>query len=238
MLANNEVGSIQDIQAIGTACRDRNIIFHTDATQALGKVPFDVEAMKIDLASFSAHKIYGPKGVGALYVDRSRLGDRVSALIVGGGHEWGIRSGTLNVPGIVGFGSAVQLACDGIGEESTRVRALRDKLVECIKSCVPSITINTYLDRSLPGLINISFHGIDADSLLLEMPGIALSSGSACTSAEATPSHVLTAMGRNDRSARSSVRFGIGRFNTEEEIAYVGKQLLRSVKRLRAMAPA
>lgn len=237
MAANNEIGTLQDIHAIGSICRKAGVAFHVDATQAVGKTPFDVRLMNIDIASFSAHKVYGPKGVGALYLDSERLGGKIDPQIVGGGHEWGLRSGTLNVAGIVGFGRAVEIACELGMAEARRIAALRDMLQRLILEKIPGVTVNGRVELSLPGVLNVSFEGVDADSLLLEMPEVALSSGSACTSANPMPSHVLKAIGLSDELATASVRFGLGRFNTPEEVEYVACQLSAAVARLRAMAP-
>ncbi|MCA6221683.1 cysteine desulfurase family protein [Photorhabdus antumapuensis] len=237
MAANNEIGSIQKIEEIGAICKERDIPFHTDATQALGKIKFDVQRMNISLASFSAHKIYGPKGVGALYIDSRNKNITLSPLIVGGGHERGLRSGTLNVPGIVGFGRAVELSVKNLPDESMRLRYLRDLLRLYIIENMADVRINGHLTECLPGLLNVSFNGLDADSLLLELSEIALSSGSACTSANRAPSHVLKAIGVSDAQAQASVRFGLGRFNNEDEIRYVCLRLEKAVNKLRSMAP-
>lgn len=238
MLANNEVGTVQSIGTVGAACRSKGILFHTDATQGIGKTEFDVQSMKVDLASFSAHKVYGPKGVGALYIDSDRLRTQLTPQMVGGGHEWGLRSGTLNVPGIVGFGKAVEVILERGPDENKRIRSLRDALLDYVLEHIPDTIVNGAPDRALPGVLNVSFKGVDADSLLLELPDFALSSGSACTSASAAPSHVPKAMGLSDRLARASVRFGLGRFNTIEEIDRLGRHLASAVARLRAMAPS
>lgn len=238
MAANNETGTLQPIEEIGAICRDHGVVFHTDATQALGKTALDVKRMGIGMAAFSAHKIHGPKGVGALYVDSTDPRAALSPLIVGGGHERGLRSGTLNVPGIVGFGRAVELAVKRRDAESTRVGRLRGMLRDYLLANVPDIAINGHPTACLPGTLNISFAGVDASSLLLELPDIALSSGSACTSALHSPSHVLLAMGASASRIQSSVRIGIGRFNNEEETGYVGRRLAEAVAMLRAMAPA
>ncbi|EYU14500.1 cysteine desulfurase family protein [Photorhabdus aegyptia] len=237
MAANNEIGSIQKIEEIGAICKERDIPFHTDATQALGKIKFDVQRMNISLASFSAHKIYGPKGVGALYIDSRNKNIALAPLIVGGGHERGLRSGTLNVPGIVGFGRAVELSVKNLPDESMRLRYLRDLLRSYIIENVADVRINGHLTECLPGLLNVSFNGVDADSLLLELSEVALSSGSACTSANRAPSHVLKAIGLSDAQAQASVRFGLGRFNNEDEIRYVCLRLQKAVNKLRSMAP-
>ncbi|MCW7762348.1 cysteine desulfurase family protein [Photorhabdus luminescens] len=237
MAANNEIGSIQKIEEIGAICKERDIPLHTDATQALGKIKFDVQRMNISLASFSAHKIYGPKGIGAFYIDSRNKNIALAPLIVGGGHERGLRSGTLNVPGIVGFGRAVELSVKNLPDESMRLRYLRDLLRLYIIENVADVRINGHLTECLPGLLNVSFNGLDADSLLLELSEVALSSGSACTSANRAPSHVLKAIGLSDAQAQASVRFGLGRFNNEDEIRYVCLRLQKAVNKLRSMAP-
>ncbi|MDC9604099.1 cysteine desulfurase family protein [Xenorhabdus griffiniae] len=237
MSANNEIGSLQKIEEIGAICKEHDIFFHTDATQALGKIEFDVQRMNISLASFSAHKIYGPKGIGALYINSHDKNIALSPLIVGGGHERGLRSGTLNVPGIVGFGRAVELSVQSLPDESQRLRHLRNLLRQYIIENMDGIRINSHLTECLPGLLNVSFEGIDADSLLLELSNIALSSGSACTSANRAPSHVLKAIGLSNEQAQSSVRFGLGRFNNEDEIRYVCLHLKEAISKLRSMVP-
>lgn len=237
MTANNETGTIQDIAAIGALCRARGVLFHTDATQAVGKIPFDVTALSVDLASFASHKLYGPKGVGALYIDRSVIGGRLVAEMDGGGHENKYRSGTLNVPGIAGFGKAIDICTTDLATETARITAHRDALHDALMSRIEDIHFNGDPLRCLPGVRNFSFVGIDADSLLLELGDIALSAGSACTSAQTTPSHVLTALGLSDDLAQASVRFSIGRFNTAEEIAYTAESCIEAVTRLRAMSP-
>lgn len=237
MAANNETGTLQKIEEIGAICQKRNVPFHTDATQAFGKVAFDVRRMNISLAIFSAHKIYGPKGVGALYVNTADPRLTLSPLIVGGGHERGLRSGTLNVPGIVGFGHAAQLAMENLPAESARLCELRNRLRQSLIDTIPCIRINGHLTECLPGVLNVSFSGVDAGSLLLELPDVALSSGSACTSAQPALSHVLLAMGASDQQIRASVRIGVGRFNSESEIRYVSQRLAEAVKILRSMAP-
>lgn len=237
MAANNEIGTLQKIDEIGEICKKHDIIFHTDATQALGKIEFDVQRMNISLASFSAHKIYGPKGVGVLYHNSQNRNIMISPMAVGGGHELGLRSGTLNVPGIVGLGRAVELAVANLATESSRLRDLRKILYLHIINKVPYSRINGHLTECLPGLLNVSFDGVDADSLLLELSKVALSSGSACNSAQRTPSHVLKAIGISDAQAQASVRFGLGRFNNENEIRYVCHHLEEAVKTLRSMVP-
>jgi cysteine desulfurase len=236
MLANNETGIVQDMAAIARLCRDKGVVLHTDATQALGRIDVDMDGLDIGLASFSGHKLYGPKGIGVLYV-RGDLRRRLLMQMHGGGHENGLRSGTLNVPGIVGFAAALDLCMAELSTESLRMSALRKQLHDTISLQLENVRLNGDPYHTLPGTLNLSFAQTDADSILLAMPDIALSSGSACTSAKAEPSHVLKAMGVSDELARASIRFGIGRFNTEEEIAYVARRCVATVKRLRAMSP-
>jgi cysteine desulfurase len=235
MAANNEIGVIQPVREIGAICREKRAMFHCDAAQAFGKIPIDVEADGIDLLSVSAHKLYGPKGVGALYVRRRRV--RLAAQMDGGGHEFGMRSGTLNVPGIVGFGEAAAIAAREMDQDAARIGALRDRLLAALAAEL-EIVVNGSLGRRLAGNLNVSFRGVDADALLMAMPEVALSTGSACSSAEVAPSHVLRAIGVSAEMARSAVRFGLGRFNTEEEIDSVAGRVVEAVKRLRRLAPA
>jgi cysteine desulfurase len=239
MLANNEIGTVQDVATIGKICRQRQVLFHTDATQGVGKIPFSVIEMNVDMASFTAHKLYGPKGVGALYLSREIPPEfRVDAQIDGGGHERGYRSGTLNVPGIVGFAKALELCVAELPAEAERIARLRDRLHTALTVELGGIRRNGHPTRCLPGLLNISFASIEADSLLLALPDLALSSGSACTSASIAPSHVLTALGLSDELAQASVRFGIGRFNAELDIEHVANRCITEVGRLRAMFPS
>jgi cysteine desulfurase len=234
MYANNEIGVIQPVAEIGAICRETGALFHCDAAQAFGKIPLDLDAAHIDLMSMSAHKICGPKGVGALYVRRRRV--RLSAQMDGGGHEYGMRSGTLNVPAIVGFGEAAAICAREMAEEAERVAALRDRLLAAFAAEL-DVVVNGSMDRRLPGNLNVSFRGVDADALLMSMPEIALSTGSACTSATVEPSHVLRALGLSPEMAHSAVRFGIGRFTTGEEIDYVARRVVGAAKRLRSLAP-
>ncbi|MBX3161476.1 MAG: IscS subfamily cysteine desulfurase [Deltaproteobacteria bacterium] len=238
MVANNEIGVVQPIEAIGAAVKARNpkALFHTDAVQAFGKVPFDVEKAKVDLAAVSAHKLYGPKGIGALWV-RRKPRVRIDPIIDGGGHERGMRSGTLPVPLIVGFGKAAALAMDEMAAETLRVRALRDRLYRGITSRLTETYVNGSLECRLPGNLNISFAFVEGESLLMALKDIAVSSGSACTSASLEPSYVLRALGVGDELAHTSIRFGIGRFNTEAEVDYVIELVARSVERLRSLSP-
>lgn len=237
MAANNEIGVLQPIREIGAICRERGVIFHTDAVQAFGKVPLDVNADNIDLASLTAHKVYGPKGVGALYVRRRNPRVRLTAQMDGGGHERGFRSGTLNVPGIVGFGKAAELAQQEMAAETERLVYLREKLRRGIQDAIDETYVNGTMEHHLPGNLNISFNYVEGESLLMGLKDIALSSGSACTSASLEPSYVLKALGVGDELAHSSLRFGIGRFTTEEEIDYVVNRVIHEVSRLRDMSP-
>ncbi len=235
MAANNEIGTVQPLAEIGAICRERGVLFHCDAAQAFGKIPLDVEAAGIDLLSISAHKIYGPKGVGALYV-RRRV--RLAPQIDGGGHEFGMRSGTLNVPGIVGFGEACAIAAAEMESDAARIGALRDRLQRMLEASAGGIRVNGSIEHRLPGNLNVSFCGVDAEALLMSMPELALSTGSACSSGAAEPSHVLRAIGLSEELARSAVRFGLGRFNSEGEIDYAAGRICEAVTRLRNLTPA
>ena len=237
MFANNEIGVIQPVEQIGALCRERGVLFHSDATQAVGKVPVDVNKMKIDLMSISAHKMYGPKGVGALYVRRKNPRVQISAMIDGGGHERGMRSGTLAVPNIVGLGKACELAMQEMPEESKRLAALRDRLRSRIEKDLDEVYVNGTMEHRLPGNLNMSFAYVEGESLLMGISDIAVSSGSACTSATLEPSYVLKALGTGDDLAHSSIRFGLGRFNTEAEVDYVAAKMVEVVKRLRELSP-
>ena len=237
MLANNEIGTINPIGEIGAICRGRGVLFHTDAVQGFGKVPFDVQAMNVDLASVTAHKLYGPKGVGALYVRRRNPRVRLAAQMDGGGHERGMRSGTLNVPGIVGFGHTCELAREEMDSEAARLTALRERLREGITSQIDEVYLNGHPTQRLPGNLNISFAYVEGESLLMGLKDIALSSGSACTSASLEPSYVLKALGVGDDLAHSSIRYGLGRFNTEEEVDDAIRLTVDTVNRLREMSP-
>ncbi len=237
MAANNEIGVIQPIAEIGKICRERGILFHSDAVQAFGKIPLDVNAMNIDLASLTAHKVYGPKGIGALYVRRRNPRVRLTSQMDGGGHERGFRSGTLNVTGIVGFGAAAEIAMNEMPEESARLTYLRDKLKNAIKNAIDETYVNGHETQRLPNNMNISFNYVEGESLLMGLKDIALSSGSACTSASLEPSYVLKALGVGDELAHSSLRFGIGRFTTEAEVDFVVRRVIHEVDRLREMSP-
>jgi cysteine desulfurase len=237
MAANNETGVVQNIEAIGSLCHARKILFHTDAVQAYGKIPLDVDAMHIDLLSISAHKIYGPKGVGALYVRRRNPRVRLAPQIHGGGHERGNRSGTLAVPLIVGLGAAAEIAQQEMPAESKRIFELREYMRERLIREIPDSFVNGTLERHLPGTLNISFSYVEGESLLMGLKEVAVSSGSACTSASLEPSYVLRAMGLNDELAHSSLRITIGRFTTRDEVDYVVDRIRENVERLRAMSP-
>jgi len=236
MAANNEVGVIQPILEIGKLCHERGVIFHTDAAQAVGKMPIDVIKQNIDLASLSAHKMYGPKGTGALYVRRKNPSAQISAIIDGGGHERGMRSGTLNVPGIVGLGKACAIATEEMPHESCRLAGLRNRLKDRIMNRLDGCYINGSMEHRLPGNLNVSFAHVEGESLLMGINDVAVSSGSACTSAMIEPSYVLKALGTGDDLAHSSIRFGIGRFNTEAEVDYVADRVVETVQRLREIS--
>jgi cysteine desulfurase len=235
MSANNEIGVLQPIEEIGKLCRERGVIFHTDAAQSIGKMPIHVDKQNIDLMSIAGHKLYGPKGVGALYVRNKNPRLRVSALFDGGGHERGMRSGTLNVPGIVGLGKACAIAQEEMLKESCHLAGKRNRLRDRIMSRLDEVTINGSMERRLPGNLNLSFANVDGEALLMALNDIAVSSGSACTTAAIEPSHVLRAIGVSDDLAHSSIRFGIGRFNTEAEIDYVADRIVETVTWLREL---
>lgn len=234
MAANNETGVLQPIEEIGKICRERGVILHSDAVQALGRIPLNVDRMNLDLASLTAHKCYGPKGVGALYV---RPGVKVAPIIDGGGHEHGMRSGTLNVPGIVGFGKACEIAQNEMPEESCRIAGLRNRLRDRLLAQLDQVTVNGSMEHRLPGNLNISFLHVEGETLMTAVREMAVSSGSACSSDKIDASHVLKAMGLSDAAAGSTIRFGIGRFNTEAEIDYVADRVLAAVKSLRELSP-
>ncbi|HXX66198.1 MAG TPA: IscS subfamily cysteine desulfurase [Polyangiaceae bacterium] len=237
MLANNEIGTVQPLEEIGKITREREVLFHTDAVQGIGKVEFDVEKMNVDLASLSAHKMYGPKGIGALYVRRSRPRVRLVAEMDGGGHERGMRSGTLAVPLIAGFGKACELLTQEGRAESARLLALRERLRARIASQLDDVYVNGSLEHRLPGNLNLSFHFVEGEGLMMAIKDVAVSSGSACTSSSLEPSYVLRALGVGDELAHSSIRFGLGRFNTEEEVDYVADLVADKVSRLRELSP-
>jgi len=237
MLANNEVGTVQPIGEIGKITREKGILLHCDAVQGVGKVPFNVEEMNVDLASLTAHKIYGPKGVGALYVRRKGPRVRIGAQMDGGGHERGMRSGTLNVPAIVGFAKACQIMIEEGAEESRRILALRERLHQKINKELDAVVLNGHPEKRLPGNLNLSFSFVEGEGLMMAIKDVAVSSGSACTSASLEPSYVLRSMGLDEDMAHSSIRFGLGRFTTEEEVDYVADLVIAKVKRLRDMSP-
>ena len=237
MWANNEIGTLNDVRAIGAVCKEKNVLFHCDAVQGLGKLPFDVNEVQADLVSMSAHKMYGPKGVGALYVRRRKPRVRLALQMDGGGHERGMRSGTLNVPGIVGYGMAAELAVKEMDENLVKVKGLRDRLHKGITDRLPDVYLNGHPTERHPGNLNLSFAYVEGESLLMALKDIAVSSGSACTSASLEPSYVLRAIGVGDDLAHTSLRFGVGKFNTEEEIDYVIDRVVEQVNRLRELSP-
>ncbi len=242
MHANNEIGVLQDIEAIGKICHEKGVLFHTDATQSIGKVPFDVQRMNVDLASMSAHKMYGPKGVGALYVRKKNPRVKLTSQMDGGGHERGMRSGTLNVPGIVGLAKALELCITDMPIEVPRIQAMRDRLWSLLNAELDELYINgpdprTKPEWRLPGNLNVSFAFVEGEAMMMGIKDIAVSSGSACTSASLEPSYILKALGVGEDLAHTSIRFGIGRFNTEEEIDYTAKDVIKAVLHLREMSP-
>jgi cysteine desulfurase len=236
MLANNEIGTVNPIEEIGAVVKERGAIFHTDAVQGVGKIPFDVNKARADLVSISAHKMYGPKGIGALYV-RRKPRVRITAQIDGGGHERGMRSGTLNVPAIVGFGKAAEICRTEMASEAERLTKLRERLLAGIQSQVSDTFVNGSLEHRLPGNMNISFAYVEGEAMLMGLKDVAVSSGSACTSASLEPSYVLRALGVAEEMAHTSIRFGLGRFTTEEEVDYVVKLVVDKVKKLRELSP-
>jgi cysteine desulfurase len=237
MYANNEIGTIQPLREIAKIAKEKGVLFHSDATQGVGKIPVDVEAMGIDLMSFTGHKIYGPKGCGALYVRSKGPRVRLTPMMDGGGHERGMRSGTLNVPGIVGFGRACELAGAEMETEAARELQLRERLREGLFAQLDELYLNGHPTRRLPGNLNVSFAFVEGESLLMGLKDVAVSSGSACTSATLEPSYVLKALGVGDDLAHTSIRFGLGRFNTQEEVDHVIERVVHEVRRLRDMSP-
>jgi len=237
MMANNEIGTLQPIAEIGTICHNKGVFFHTDATQAVGKLPIDVQAMNIDLLSLSGHKIYGPKGVGALYVRNSNPKVRLTMQMDGGGHEKGFRSGTLNVPGIVGLAKALELSVCTMEVESQQVSALRDKLYSGFLNHLDEVYLNGHPTQRLPNNLNVSFLYTDNNALMMSMKEIAVSTGSACSTADPEPSHVLKALQLPQERLHSAIRFGLGRFTTEEEVDYVIGRVVENVKKLRQFSP-
>jgi cysteine desulfurase len=237
MHANSEIGVLQPIDEIGAIARRAGVCFHTDAAQSVGKVPLDVDSMQIDLLSLSAHKLYGPKGCGALFVRGRDPRVRLTPMMDGGGQERGLRSGTVNVPGVVGLGTACRLAREELAEEASRLLRLRERLRERLEAGLDEIRVNGHVERRLPGNLNVSFACVEGEALLMSLKDVALSSGSACTSASLEPSHVLRAIGLRDELAHGSIRFGIGRFNDQEEIDYVAERVINEVRRLREHSP-
>jgi len=233
MAANSEIGVLQPLEVIGRICRERGVLLHTDAAQAVGKVPIDVQAFNIDLLSMCAHKLYGPPGVGALYIRRRRPRIRLEPLFHGGGHEGGHRSGTLPLPLIVGFAEAVDLCLEGLESEAARLRALRDGLWRRLQAGLDDLHLNGHPEQRLPGNLNVAFPGAEADALIASLKDVALSSGSACSAARPEPSHVLRALGLPDSLAAASLRFGLGRWNTAEELDWVADQLIAQVREQR-----
>ena len=237
MAANNEIGVLHPIKEIGKIAREKNVFFHTDATQAVGKIPMDVEEMNIDLLSLSGHKIYAPKGVGALYVRRRNPRVRISPIVHGGGHERGMRSGTMNVTGIIGLGKACEVCKNTLQESMKNIKVLRERLHKGLTDKIDYLVLNGHPENRLPGILNLSFCYIEGESLMMGIEDIAVSSGSACTSASLEPSYVLRALGVGDEAAHSSIRFSIGRFTTEEEIDRVVEKMVSVATRLREMSP-
>jgi cysteine desulfurase len=237
MYANNEIGTIQPIAEIGKEAKESGVLFHVDAAQAVGKIPVDVQKDGIDLLSISAHKLYGPKGMGALYVRRKDPHVELAPLIDGGGHERGMRSGTLNVPGIAGLGKACEICQKEMPQEAKRLSALRDQLKDALLNGLDDAHVNGSLVHRLPNNLNVSFAGVEGEALMMGINDVAVSSGSACTSAMIEPSHVLRALGVSEELSHSSIRFGLGRFNTEEEVEYVAARTIETVKRLRDLSP-
>ena len=236
MYANNEIGVLQPVVEIAKLCQERGVLFHSDAVQAIGKIPVDVNRDRIDLMSITAHKLYGPKGVGALYVRSKNPRVEIVAQIDGGGHEQGMRSGTLNVPGIVGLGKACEIAINEMPQESRRIATLRDKLKMQLEQNLDDVHVNGSMEHRLPGNLSIRFDAVDSESLLMGINDIAVSTGAACTAAKIEPSYVLKASGLTDEEANSTLRFGIGRFNTEAEIDYAAERVIETVRKLRELS--
>ncbi len=238
MAANNEIGTIHDIGAIGRICRERGVLFHTDGTQASGKIPIDVRAMHVDLLSMSGHKIYGPKGIGLLFVRSAEPRIRLRGLIDGGGHERGMRSGTLNVPGIVGFAAALEVCLQTMSQEAARLSALRDRMIAAWCAELEDVALNGHPSQRLPNNLNVSFLHTDANVLMMSMKEIAVSTGSACSTADPEPSHVLRALRLLPERLHSAIRFGLGRFTTDEEVSYVIERVIEKVKALYELSPS
>jgi len=237
MAANNEIGTIEPVHEIGRVAKEKGVLFHTDATQAVGKIPVNVEEWGVDLLSLTAHKLYGPKGVGALYIRSSKPRVKITSLIDGGGQERGVRSGTLNVPGIVGMGKACEIARKEVLADGERLTALTERLKSGIMSQLDQVSVNGHSSQRLPGNMHLSFAFIEGESLLMGLKDIAVSTGSACTSASLEPSHVLKAIGLEEHLAHASIRFGLGRFNTQEEVDYTVRRVVEEVRRLRELSP-
>ncbi|MEO8601115.1 MAG: IscS subfamily cysteine desulfurase [bacterium] len=237
MHANNEIGAVHPIAAIGRIAKDAGVLLHSDAAQSLGKVPVDVEVLGVDLLAATAHKLYGPKGIGMLYLRSKAPRVRLAPLFHGGGHERGVRSGTLNVPAVVGFGRACAIAADEMPAEAARIQQLRDRLHRRLAAGLEDVVLNGPVDGRLPGNLNLSLAGIEGDSLMAALPDVAVSSGSACTSAALEPSHVLRAIGLDDDAANASIRFGLGRFTTAADVDYAAERVIHEVRRLRALSP-
>ncbi len=237
MFANNEIGTLQPISSIGKFCKERGIFFHTDATQGIGYIPVNVQEMNIDLMSFNGHKIYGPKGVGGLYVRNSNPKVKISMQMDGGGHERGMRSGTLNVPGIVGLAKALQLCDESRKEEAKRLTEFRNSMYEVFTSELSDVVLNGTLDNRLPHNLNVSFLNVDSSALMMSMKDIAISNGAACSTADPEPSHVLKALRVSNNRLFSAIRFGLGRFTTRDEVDYVTKQIIQNVTKLRLLSP-
>jgi cysteine desulfurase len=238
MTANNEIGTIQKVKEISEICSEKEVLFHTDAAQAVGKIPFDLKEIQADLVSFTAHKLYGPKGIGALFIRKKQKPIKIIPQMLGGGHEQGYRSGTLDVPSIVGFGKAAEICLQNLQQEMERTEKLRNKLYQEIVSLLNGVKLNGSLENRLPNNLNFCFEGIKSESFILEMKDVAISSGAACASASLKPSHVLLAIGCSNEDAKNSIRFGIGRYNPEEEIDYVIKRVVETVEKLRSISPA
>ena len=237
MSANNEIGTINNIKEIAEICRSNNVLFHTDATQAIGKIPFDVESSNVDIASFTSHKVYGPKGIGAIYIKNKSPRIKLSPLFFGGGQERNIRPGTLNVPGIVGFGKAIELSKELFEEETKRIKYLRNNLFRGLKSYLDDIYVNGSMTERIPNNLNLCFKNVRSENFISSLREIAISTGSACSSESLKPSHVLKAIGLSDDLAKSSIRFSIGRFNTGEEINYVIEKSTETINNLRIISP-
>jgi cysteine desulfurase len=236
MTANNEIGIINDIETIGNICKEKDVLFHTDATQAIGKIPIDLKVLNADLVSFSGHKFYAPKGIGALYINKKKM-IKLTPRLYGGGQENGLRSGTLNIPAIAGMGKAAEICKSRMQDESAKIEELRNKLLNGITDKLADIKVNGSIDDRLPNNLNLCFKYVRAENIIMEMRDIAISTGAACTSASLKPNHVLKAIGLTDNEIKGSVRFGLGRFNTEEEVDYVINRVVETINKLRSYSP-